>query len=161
MNSFAARVRKAAVGLLPEGAFLRRDRGDGLFISDAPRREPNADWRAQFAEAGFVCEFADGLARLTPGADWLSRLEAETPEPPDFLCASLMRFANLPPGDEALKLFALGLRALDGGDPAEAAAFDRRLRQRAAVALRDGSKKNGGGLYACALIHTFIEEERT
>ena len=35
-------AEKEHLALLPEGALLRRDRGDALFITDAPRREPEA-----------------------------------------------------------------------------------------------------------------------
>ena len=36
MNDFAAELRRAAQQLLPPGAFLRRDRGEALYVSDAP-----------------------------------------------------------------------------------------------------------------------------
>ena len=102
---------------------------------------------------------------LTPGAAWLSRLEAEYPQPPDFFSATLVRFAGLDPDDEELVLFARGVRALEG----EANDFERRLRQRAAAALRAATALRhgndmtdvGGGLYACALIRYLIEEEKT
>ena len=118
MNSFAARVREAAAAILPDGAFLKRDRGDALFVTDAPRRRPDADWAERFAAAGFVCEITGGLARLTPGQRWLDALEARCPEPPDMFCASLARFAGREADPAALRLFAAGLRLLDGGrDP--------------------------------------------
>lgn len=156
-KQFAERLRDAARAPLPEGAFLRRDRGDALFVSDAPRRCPQADWAVRFTRAGFRCEISDGLARLSPGAAWAARLEAAYPEPPDFFCASLKRFAGMPPDGEALRLFALGARVLDGGDGFSS--FDRRLRQRAAEALRAQSPSIGGGLYACALTRYLICEK--
>lgn len=141
MNDFAMEMRRAAQALLPKGAFLRRDRGDALYVTDAPRRGAEIDWGA----AGFLCREEGGLACLTPGPAWLERLAARYPEPPDFLCASLRRVDGDP--DEAtLRLFARIMKALDGGpvDPN----CEKALRQRAAVCLRE---KRGGGLYACGV----------
>ena len=150
MNDFAAELRRAAQGLLPEGAFLRRDRGEALYVTDAPRRNPSIDWSA----AGFICHEANGLARIIPDAPWLDRLEALYPDPPDALCATFRRF-NGPPDGDALRLFARGMKALDAGncDPQ----FSRVLRQRAAVCLREHLP--GGGLYACALALYLMEKE--
>ncbi|MDO4865978.1 MAG: hypothetical protein Q4C10_05435 [Clostridia bacterium] len=163
MNSFALELRQAARAALPEAAFLRRDRGDGLFVTDAPRRCPDGGWRQALREAGFAVETRDGLARLSPAPTWLKTLEARFPEPPDALCASLFRFAGRAPEAESLRLFALGARTLDGEGGDER--FDRALRQRAAECLRlNGIHPEGptlgGGLYACALLHYLIEEER-
>ena len=156
--SFA--LREAAAAALPPGAFLRRDRGDALFVTDAPRLRPEADWPRLFSGAGFACVVENGLALLAPDAGWLDRLEGSRPEPPDALCASLLRFRGLAPEAESLRLFALGARALDGGE--DGARFDRLLRQRAAACLRlnrmdhDHSPR-GGGLYACALLDHELE----
>ena len=150
MNSFAAEIRYAARALLPPGAFLRRDRGDALYVTDAPRRGADADWGG----AGFLCRTEDGLAYLTPGPRWLSQLEARYPEPPDPLCASFVRFTGEPDA-EVLRLFARAVKQLDGGvDPH----FNRQLRQCAAARLRE--HRSGGGLYACALANHLIEKER-
>jgi len=147
MNSFAAEMRAAARALLPGGAFLRRDRGAALYVANAP----GIDWAA----AGFLCREAGNLAFLTPGPVWLYRLEARFPQPPDRLCASFRRFRG-EPDPEALGLFAAGAKALDGGSCD--ARYDQRLRQRAAVCLREHLP--GGGLYACALVRYLIEKER-
>ena len=161
MNSpLAGALRAAAGAALPEGAFLRRDRAEGLFVTDAPRRQPLEDWPARLAAAGFDAEPAGTLLRLRPGAAWLVRLEAQNPAPPDDLCAGLLRFWGLPCEAESLRLFALGARCLDGGDGA--ARFDRLLRQRAAVCLRlnahdPNQSPRGGGLYACALLDHELE----
>ena len=155
MHSLCRALRTAATAALPAGAFLRRDRGDALFITNAPRLEPLTDWSIPLAGAGFHCTGTDGLLRLWPAEDWLTRLEDASPDPPDDLCRTLFRFRSLPPDGESLKLFARGLRCLDGGEGA--AGFDRRLRQRAAVCLRMNALNpddppRGGGLYACALL---------
>ena len=129
MHSLAQMLRTAAAAALPGGAFLRRDRGDALFVTDAPRFGDRMDWAGLLFEAGFYCAVSGGLLRLWPAGIWLSRLEAACPEPPDDLCQSLSRFRGRDPDGESLKLFAFGMRCLDGGDGA--ARFDRKLRQRA------------------------------
>ena len=135
MNDLCRALRATARAALPPGAFLRRDRGDALFITDAPRIDPRADLTAALAEAGFECAGADGLLRLWPAESWLMRLEAATPDPTDDLCRSLIRCRGMSPDGASLGLFALGLRCLDGGEGAER--FDRLLRQRAAQCLRE------------------------
>ena len=153
MNDFAAEVRGAARALLPDRAFLRRDRGEGLFVTNAPRLEPGVDWPAKAKTAGFEAALRGSLMVLSPGAVWAARLEARFPEPPDFLCGSLFRFAGLASEGGALRLFANGLRILDGGEGVMV--YDRQLRQLAAAALREG---RGAGLYACALVLYLIKE---
>ena len=148
-----AALRRAATAALPRGAFLRRDRGDALFVTDAPRRMPGADWQALFAPHGFDARPEGTLLRLTPGPAWIDAVEAAFPDPPDALSASLSRFRGLPPDPESLALFAMLTRALDAGE--SAAKPDRPLRQRAATVLRlnaRGDPPQGGGLYACAVV---------
>ena len=152
MDSDLLRALRAAVeAQLPPGAFLKRDRGEALFVTDAARRCPGEDWIARFAQFGFVCRERDGLTFLTPGNAWLARLEDEFPDPPDHLSATLSRFRGIEAEGEILRLFALGVKALDGGESPER--FDRLLRQRAAVCLRE---KVGGGLYGCALVRILL-----
>ena len=136
------RMRAALRAALPAGAFLKLDRGDALFVTDAPRRGDCRDW------AGFECEVRKWLAFLTPGRPWLRALEAEYPEPPDFLCASLKRGGEM--DGAVLKLFAMGLKR----DPE----FGKRLRQTAAERLRNHEAM--GGLYACGILNYRMERER-
>ena len=160
MHSLSNILRAAATAALPERAFLRRVRGDALFVTDAHRIDPRMDWTVTLAEAGFYCTRGDGLLRLWPAESWLTRLEAACPDPPDDLCRSLFRFRGISPDGDSLKLFALGVRCLDGGEGA--ARFDRQLRQRAATCLRLNALNpqeppRGGGLYACALLDHELE----
>ena len=152
-DPFAAKVRAAAQAILPPGAWLRRDRGDALYITDAPRRDPAADWPNRFELAGFGCRLEGGLALLNPGAAWLDALAAEYPEPPDHLCMTLQRFSG-PPDAASIRLFSRGLKALDAGvcDPG----YDRAVRRRAAECLRAGG---GSGLYACAILQHRLGRE--
>ena len=52
MHSLARTLRTAAAAALPEEAFLRRDRGDALFVTDAPRFSARMDWAGLLSEAG-------------------------------------------------------------------------------------------------------------
>lgn len=151
-------LRDAARAALPKEAFLRRDRGEALFVTDAPRFDPDANRPQRLELAGFHCARRGALLLLTPKARWLEALEAESPVPPDEFCRGFLRFAGRPVEAESLALFALGARVLDG--EADDGRFERRLRQRAAVCLR-GDPTCGGGLYACALVNHLIKEART
>ncbi|MBR6767581.1 MAG: hypothetical protein IKM02_06490 [Clostridia bacterium] len=150
-DPFVSEIRKTAASLLPPGAFLKRDRDHALFITNAPRIVPGRNWAEILSEAGFYAEENSGLIRLTPGSEWLSRLEKDYPEPPDFLCRSLMRFRGEAHEGETLALFSLGLRILDGDN---APGYEQRLRKHAAVCLRSGG---GGGLYACAILNSLMK----
>lgn len=155
-------LRQAAADVLPAEAFLRWDRGDALFVTDAPRRRPDVDWAKALRGAGFECQMRGGLLALTPGAAWLARLEAARPEPPDALCADLRRFRGLPVEPESLRLFAFGARCLEAHEGADA--YDKMLRRRAAECLRlnamnPNEPQRGGGLYACALLNHEMEDE--
>ena len=138
-------MRAAARAALPPHAFLRRDRGEALFVTNAPAFDP-----ALREIPGFTAGRRGTLLYLLPDASWIARWERRAPEPPDDLCAKLQRFRGASPDRENLLLFTRGLKLLDGGaTPEDIAAYGRTLRQRAAVALRGGC---GGGLYAMALI---------
>jgi hypothetical protein len=134
---------------LPEKAFLRRDRGDALFISNAPVFDPGI-----CSIPGFRLEMQGRLMRILPDESWIDRLEEN--DPSDHLSRSLLRFRGKAADTENLKLFARGCKLLD--DPAAAVQsdlndYDRALRQSAAIALRGGC---GGALYACALMNAEI-----
>ena len=146
--ALAKALRDAAQSALPKGAFLRRDRGDGLFVTDAPRLGGGSE--AALRAAGFEAEEVGGLLRLTPSGRWLTELMDAWPVPPDHLCGTLERFRGEPDG-ESRKLFAHGAKLLLGAPDDQT--FDRRLRQRAAVCLREGG---GGGLYGCGIVRYFI-----
>ncbi len=128
---------------LPPRAFLKRDRGETLFVSNAPAIDPSFS-----SAAGFTLTRRGTLACFLPDESWLMRLEARHRTPPDAFCASLLRFRGAKVAPETLLLFALGVKLPETADAPDV--FDKRLRQAAAVALRGGM--SGGGLYALALI---------
>lgn len=143
MNDLPAYLREIIRPLLPDRAFLRRARGDAAFITNAP----------MFAEIsleshGFLCEPQDKLMTISPGTEFITNLELNYPDPPDFFCQTLMRFRGQTPCEEAIRLFAVGVRLLECADANEARQYDHRTRNLAAVCLR----KNFGGAYGCALL---------
>ena len=140
---------EAVLTLCAPGAFLRWSRGTGLLASDANRRDADlAALEAAFRARGWRIAPLGTLLELTPDPARLRALEQTCPEPCTSLTQSLVRFrgAELTEADAAVVLAALKCRAMNG-DPAPA---EKRLRQRAAVALRLG--KGGGGLYLAATV---------
>lgn len=123
---------------LPEGARAKRDRGAGLYVSDAPVDSPFFDCRP--LKRGW---------RLLPAPELLGALEAEAGEPSGALLRSLARFRGMAAEPESIALFCEGAKLLEAPEPSRMDAWDMRLRRRAAVCLRAGG---GGGLYACALL---------
>ena len=143
MTSLPSQLREILQPLLPERAFLRRARGDATFITNAP----------MFAEIpleshGFICEHQGKLMTISPGVEFITDFEQNHPDPPDFFCQSLLRFCGQPPCDEAVKLFSVGVRLLEHADENESRQYDQRVRNLAAVCLRE----NLGGAYGCALL---------
>lgn len=151
MRTELTRMREALRNSLPEKAFLKRDRGDALFVTNAPIFNPSIT-----SIPGFILVHAGKLLHLLPDDGWIAALEQA--EAPDQLAASLARFRGMKPDMENLGLFAQGLKLLDMASAipeSEAAAFDIALRQRAALALRGAA--SGGGLYAAAILNHEIK----
>lgn len=144
-------MRRAIVPHLPERAFLRRDRGEGLFISNAP-----VFMQAETAIPGFDVDVLGQLIRIRPDKSWIALVEKRTPA--DFFSQSLLRFRGVEPGAEAMALFCTGCKLIDAGagvSNGEIAVFDRNVRHLAAKALRGGT--NGGGLYALSLLDAALK----
>lgn len=147
-------LRSMARAALPPRALLKIDRGDALFVTNAPAFAPEMR-----DIPGFMCERRGALLCLLPEASWVLRWERRQGEPEDELCRSLLRFKGQLPDRANLALFAQGAKLLDGHPIPEAlAAFDRALRRRAAVALRGGC---GGALFACAVLRFLTEKKES
>lgn len=136
-------MRSIVRAQLPPRAFLRLDREDCLFVTNAPAFDPSLK-----AIAGFTAVRKGVLLRLLPDESWVARLERR-PAPKLGLAAELARFRGLSADLENIKLFARCLKATDSGTDAEIQLCERAVRQRAAAALRGAC---GGALYACALL---------
>ena len=136
--------------LLPERAFLKRDRGDALLITNAP-----ALGLAPDRLPGCIVENRGMLLCILPDAQWIAEYEAAIPEPPDHLSRTLLFFRGVEADPDNLRLFARIAKLMDAQpSPGEIEACDRALRSRAALALRGGC---GGGLYACACIDALLK----
>ena len=129
-------LRAEAASALPEGAFLRRDRGAALYVTNAPAK----GWHGELP--GFNVVINGALAFITPDETTLQRCDYL----PDRLAEELspMRGASA----EALEIFAECVKCIETPMAEAVDKCDRRLRQAAAAALRTGG---GEGLYYCAL----------
>lgn len=110
--------------LIPRG-FLRRDQGDGLLISDYPRRGGAEEITAALAAADFTVRLENGLAYVDGSLQKYRALAAaltlEAPRMTDenlFLYAlgnRLLRYGG-EVTEENLPLLRLTLKTMDGGD---------------------------------------------
>lgn len=132
-------LRARARAALPARAFLRRDRGEALFVTDAPRH----GWTGEVP--GFCMTESGGLARLYIKEETMRECAFSS----DKMAQSLVRFQDAPADREVIALFAEGIKILEAPSEKGYLLYDKKVRQAAAVALRTG---NGGGLYACALV---------
>ena len=144
-RALVAAMRGEVAAMLPERAFLRRDRGDALFVTNAPAFADADALAERLCRAGWRVQARGGLFALSPGADMVDQFERARPEPPDFLTRSLKRLRGLSICDEALAVFAEGLRRAEHGGAED---YGRRVHQLAALCLR----RSCGGAYACAAI---------
>ena len=146
------RARAEARLCAGRAAFLRCDRGRGLYITDARLDEP---LRAALEEDGLCAQRAGNLWRLTPGERALPALE-------DWLFGEADPL-RLPGFDEALEedwaLLSEGLKRQElNGDSAALAEYEKRLRRRAAECLR--TRRGGGLLVLCGRLLGRIEREK-
>ncbi len=137
-------MRQRILAQLPPGAFLRRDRGEALYVTNAPLK----GWEGQLE--GFTVEISGGIAKLSPD---IAAMEAFTAAP-DALATELKRFGGA--ARQQLPMFIQCLKCLEAPDEKDLAKCDKALRQRAAVALRSGG---GEGLYQCALVLAEVRRE--
>lgn len=161
---FPTRKMRALIrAKLPTKAFLLIDRGDALFVSNAPIFTPELP-----VVSGFSVYRSGRNIAFLPDESWMIRLERRMSEPPDELSRTLMRFRGEKIENDALKLYAQALKIAEGDTKAktrEIEALERNIRQRAALALRNGG---GGGLYGVAvalaqlktMIHPLKEAEQ-
>lgn len=90
--------------LIPKG-FLRRDQGDGLFVSDYPRYGDAEAVSARIEAAGFRVTVTDGLARITPEKSTCEALLNAAP-----FCQPIVT-------DENLFLYSLARRIAESDAP--------------------------------------------
>lgn len=137
---------------LPPRAFLQLDRGDALFITNAPLFSQDVP-----EAAGFSVQRRGRNLCYTPDESWLIRLERRARAPMDELSATLARFRGKPIEKDMPALYARALKIAEGDIRSKARdveAFERDLRRRSALALREGG---GGGLYALSIVNARLK----
>lgn len=132
-------VREMVSKAIPDGAFLRRDRENALFITNAPAKGEIAPLY------DFIVEINGPMARIHIKPSSMERISNALDLPDSILSHELTRFKETSP--EAAQLFSDILKALDNPPGADFDSLDRRVRRAAAVAMRSGG---GDGLYHCA-----------
>jgi len=129
-------LRDLVAAQLPESAFLRRDRGAGLYVTNAPVK----GWSGGID--GFSVEIQGAIARISILPEMLESCDFA----PDTLAGELERFRGA--SVEAAEIFTECIKCIEAPEQALWEKCDRRLRQTAAAAMRSGG---GEGLYYCAL----------
>lgn len=122
---------------LPESAFVHRDRGSALYVTDAPKY----GWSGKLP--GFSICLKGDLAFLTPDASGIGACGFLAEDAPE----RYRRFRGDP--SENIRLFTRIWKTYEAPEREELLRCDRMLRQGAAAALRGGP---GGGLAVCAAI---------
>ena len=91
--------RRELRGLIPRG-FLRRDQGEGLFVSDYPRHGEEAAVSGVLRDRGFSVSVRDSLAYIDAAPEQYQKLLDGVPD------------ADIAPTEETLALYALGMRLI-------------------------------------------------
>ena len=147
-------IRRAAEERLKDirGAFLRCDRGNGLYVTNVlVRSDEEIDWKA----CGFDAQIRGKMTYLVPDGSWAEAFESWARERCDnpYLMRSV-RNAVFSTESEDMDLWMRGIKCLEmRGNAAE---YEKSVRQRAAVCLR--TKRGGGTLTLCALIADMMRE---
>ena len=147
-------LREAVLSLLPDkkGIFLRCDRGEALYVTNAPARtDEQIDWES----AGFSYSTVGKLCFLIPQTEWVDRLEQWLAPKTEARLAADIRHADFhetAEEDAALLIEGVKLMELQG----DVRVYEKKIRQRAAVCLRE--KRGGGTLGVCALMIDFLNE---
>ena len=147
-------MRSAAQQRLEEikGAFLRCDRGEALYITNAAvRSEKVIDWAA----AGFDARMQGKMTFLVPKDEWMqSFAEWLCPQVKDAYLQKNLANADFGLVEEAdRRLWVEGIKQLEMRTNTD---YEKAVRQRAAVCLR--TKSGGGTIRVCALIADALRE---
>lgn len=154
VREYICQLRSRVRESLPQTAHVLYAKGDALYFVHLANANVNA-------VAGFEIEKTAFGLLLYPNAETVLDFEKRF-APVDFFTRSVERFRFQPAEAEGRKLFAQGVKLLGQTANASDGKYLQRVRNFAAVALRNG---NGGGIYACARIASEItpawEESRT
>ena len=112
---------------IAEGAFLRRDRGDALYITNSPAKGKEVDI------PGFSVESDGKIARISIRSDHLETFARQMEFSEDILSRELSHFCG--GNDDSATLFAEMIKTMENPPGADIFALEKRLRQTAAAAL--------------------------
>jgi len=148
-------IREAALDLLSgvKGAFLRCDRGSSLYVTNAPMR---TDAEIGWERAGFHQRTEGKLCFLMPDELWIGRLEGwiDRRVKEKRLAGRVENACFGEVGEADFALWIEGIKRLEMN--ADAAGYEKLVRQRAAVCLRE--KRGGGTIVSCALMADYLNE---
>ena len=94
--------RRELRGMIPRG-FLRRDQGEGLFVSDYPRHGQEDAVSNALRDRGFLVSIRDSLAYIDVPQEKYRKLLENVPD------------AEIDPTEETLALYALAQRLIRSG----------------------------------------------
>ena len=154
MNPIRELVERALEGT---GAFLRCDRGEGLYVTNLPAKTDDCTvFRHEMERAGIRAQEMGALLRLTPEARWAEAFAAwAAPEiAPGELTRQLEKTRGRPICPEETACWLEGMKRLELGDAGD---YERTVRQAAAAALR---KKGGGLLFACGMCLDMMKRQK-
>lgn len=137
------------------GAFLRRARGDALFVSDAIRKTPDAAAiESELNRYFYTARIEKNLLHISPAPAKVRAFEDfSSPEITPFL-RGFTAFRGRESDEATIMLFSEGIKiCAESSGAAAIAAYEKRVRQQAALALRTGG---GGGLFACAQMIEYL-----
>ena len=146
---------ESLLGAAVPGAFLRRARGDALFVSDAARKTPDTTaLESELSKYFYTARVEKNLLHISPAPEKVRAFEAfSSPEITPFL-RGFTAFRGRETDEGAAILFSEGIKlCAESSGAAAISAYEKRVRQRAALALRTGG---GGGLFACARMIEYL-----
>ena len=141
-------IREAAYQQIADirGAFLRCDRGEGLYITNAALK---CDCTIDWTEVGFEARDKGKMTFLVPKDLWIQPFEEwlrpQVRYPRLYENIGNADFGSIEEADR--RLWVEGIKQLEIGSNRN---YEKAVRQRAAVCLR--TKHGGGTIRVCALI---------
>lgn len=154
MNPMREWLTEALAGT---GAFLRCDRGEGLYVTNLPARcSVWPDYARKMEQAGFAVRASGSLLQIIPHDLWAQRFVewAQRQGTPSELTRVLARRRAEGVCPEERAAWLTGVKQLEL--PCATFDYEKMVRQSAAVALRTGG---GALLQACGLCLDLLRRE--
>lgn len=137
-KNYVLALKSEVAAQLPAHCFLKIDRGDALFIT-------NADI---FDIPGFICEHRGSMTVLRPTEEYFNKLEIHG-QPIGDLSRSVKQYAEIPISPAASALLIEGIKLMYHSTDTAVMLFDKNVRRFIAEALRTQSC---GGIFLLAML---------